>query len=487
MSAGVEKKRSYSEPGFDTSYTPRQERFENSNQKMTVVINDNPYPIKDYSRYGIAVSLKEDQEKFFSAKPDKDIEIYYGEQLICKGTGTLAHIREGDDGWKTAGIALDQEIKIESLFGRSCAEWAVEAVHDEMKFRAKLNQEFLSFLGDFKFYILTLKEKINQEEEKSKSMIWEEKVEFIESFRSKMALLLRNDLETFNMRLNRVMDSIPKDEFSSYLRIVQEEISPHFLESSFGDRTIGKPLGYAGDFEMMNQIYREGFEGKTLFGQIMHNVMLYEYSARSVRFRRGYFSDYYVKLLEKRQNGVGSKFSSISIASGPAVELQDAIKKLSQDQLDRAEFTLLDLDEKSLLHAQTKINSVLFENSKKANLNYLRYSVKAIAMAPDPKMYLKTYDFMYTAGLYDYLDVRLSKLLTSKLYKSLNPGGTLIIGNFAPNTPTKSFCDLVLDWYLLYKTEEEMLSIAPEGSNVKIERDEEGINLFLVIEKPENN
>lgn len=87
-------------------------------------------------------------------------------------------------------------------------------------------------------------------------------------------------------------------------------------------------------------------------------------------------------------------------------------------------------------------------------------------MAPDSGHYLGEYDIICSAGLYDYLDNRICKLLTGKIYKQLKPGGRIVIGNFSPAANTRSFLDLIMDWALIYKNKEELESIAPPGSKV---------------------
>ena len=55
---------------------------------------------------------------------------------------------------------------------------------------------------------------------------------------------------------------------------------------SIAARFFHKPLGYAGDFEMMNMLYRNESLGDTLFGQALSRVILDCDAARAVRHRR---------------------------------------------------------------------------------------------------------------------------------------------------------------------------------------------------------
>jgi hypothetical protein len=64
----------------------------------------------------------------------------------------------------------------------------------------------------------------------------------------------------------------------------------------------------------------------------------------------------------------------------------------------------------------------------------------------------------------------------------LKSGGKLILGNFHPSNPDRAMMDYVLDWRLIYRTEEDMhrlYSLSRFGrpyTNIRFEP--AGINLF---------
>ncbi len=57
------------------------------------------------------------------------------------------------------------------------------------------------------------------------------------------------------------------------------------MGSPFGHRTYHKPIGYAGDYEMMNMIYRNQPEGRSLFEKLIHLLLVSQWPAKSVRNR----------------------------------------------------------------------------------------------------------------------------------------------------------------------------------------------------------
>jgi extracellular factor (EF) 3-hydroxypalmitic acid methyl ester biosynthesis protein len=99
---------------------------------------------------------------------------------------------------------------------------------------------------------------------------------------------------------------------------------------------------------------------------------------------------------------------------------------------------------------------------------------------------LPKFDLIYSSGMFDYFDVASSKRLVKKLWDNVNPGGTLIVTNAHPDNPTKFWMEYVSDWFLEYKTKEEMLSLVEEIGNVEkveVEIDPFGVYQYLKIRR----
>jgi SAM-dependent methyltransferase len=79
-----------------------------------------------------------------------------------------------------------------------------------------------------------------------------------------------------------------------------------------------------------------------------------------------------------------------------------------------------------------------------------------------------------------------SRLIT-ELYRHLNPGGCLVIGNFGPYNPQRFKMEYGAEWFLIHRSEEELKDLArglPEDVRLSVEKEPEEVNLFLNIVKP---
>ncbi len=63
------------------------------------------------------------------------------------------------------------------------------------------------------------------------------------------------------------------------------------------------------------------------------------------------------------------------------------------------------------------------------------------------------FDCIYSLGLFDYLKDRVAARLMEWFWSLLNPGGSILIPNFHPETLGRGWLEAVMDWWLVYRTE----------------------------------
>ena len=85
---------------------------------------------------------------------------------------------------------------------------------------------------------------------------------------------------------------------------------------------------------------------------------------------------------------------------------------------------------------------------------------------------LGTFDLIYAAGLYDYLDERVANRLTSGLFDMLKAGGKLVIPNFREGIREEGYMDAFMDWRLIYRSKQqiEAFSDGVDGSALRGKR-----------------
>ena len=101
---------------------------------------------------------------------------------------------------------------------------------------------------------------------------------FGESLQREMVVALDNVLYP---KLKELFDAfeiaaarIPSDKVAQHVALARRELHPLILCSPFIHRTFTKPLGYAGDYEMVNMILRDRFEGPTTYARLVNSFIL---------------------------------------------------------------------------------------------------------------------------------------------------------------------------------------------------------------------
>ena len=95
--------------------------------------------------------------------------------------------------------------------------------------------------------------------------------------------------------------------------------------------------------------------------------------------------------------------------------------------------------------------------------------------------------FLACPGLFDYLPDDSAVALLALLWRQLADGGLMLVGNFAEHNPARAFMEWIGNWYLIYRTVEQMERLAlgagiPHGQ-FTIGSERLGVNRFLIARK----
>jgi hypothetical protein len=69
-------------------------------------------------------------------------------------------------------------------------------------------------------------------------------------------------------------------------------------------------------------------------------------------------------------------------------------------------------------------------------------------------------DFIYAAGLFDYLNDHLAVRTIKRMFDLLRRGGRLVVANFTPQSSGRAYMEAFMDWWLIYRTGAELDALA---------------------------
>ncbi len=283
-------------------------------------------------------------------------------------------------------------------------------------------------------------------------------------------------------RFELVVGEVGDDESPVHKAYVRRELHPLVLCSPFLYRTYTKPLGYAGDYEMVNMMLRNPYEGSSAFAKLLNYALLHTEPVVAHRNR----IDYLINVLmgETQRRGGRSKTRVFNLACGPAVEIQRFLR--DHDESDLIEIDLLDFNGETLEYTKERIQEARMAGGRETVVRYFQRSVHQLlrSAAQGGEEDFTGYDVVYCAGLFDYLSQRVCKKLVELFCTMVKPGGRVIVTNVSASNPRKAWMEYLMEWNLIYRDREEMEDLVPDGfpiKGVEITEDSTGVNLFLDI------
>jgi hypothetical protein len=235
-----------------------------------------------------------------------------------------------------------------------------------------------------------------------------------------------------------------------------------------------KPLGYAGDFRMLDKILRHA-QSPSAWGGAFDRFFQYQAAPQAVRNRTAWVAQRIVACARK----CGPAARIVSVGSGPAHDILTSSLQLQRLGEPLPQFTLLDMDPYALEFVQSRLGPLL----PAENLRLHRANLVKLDQKPATRDALQGADFIFCTGLLDYLEDAAASRLIEILWGSLNSGGELLIFNFSPHNASRSYMEWIGNWYLLHRDVATMYRLAdnarlPSGCCV-VDAEPQGVNLFL--------
>lgn len=235
--------------------------------------------------------------------------------------------------------------------------------------------------------------------------------------------------------------------------ITELVLTPELRLGAVWDRSYAKPMGYPGDFQIMNQVYDWERRGSTVYEMLMHRIGLEV--AECIKTRMEVVQEHIAETVFAGSRGRAARI--MSLGSGPAREVELFLEGVCNTD-GHADFTLIDQEEDALRYASEKTYPHLLRLAGRYNLQCLNMSFTDILRGTSDLNTLPSQDLIYSVGLLDYLTDRRAASLVHRLYSQLAPGGLLIIGNMN-ETPLSNLwpMEFITDWTLEYRDEAQML------------------------------
>jgi extracellular factor (EF) 3-hydroxypalmitic acid methyl ester biosynthesis protein len=287
-------------------------------------------------------------------------------------------------------------------------------------------------------------------------------------------------------RFENIAQEIPPEIQPIHRSYIKRQLHPLVLCAPFVYRTFAKPLGYAGDYEMVSMMLRDPYEGSTAFAKLINKLYLEIPPVIAHRNRIVYLVEQLTRETE-RVAAAGRRIKIFNLGCGPAQEVQNFLA--TQSVSDQADFTLLDFNDETLDNTSRVMDEQRSRYGRQTNIQFIKRSVNQVLKEASKGSVAdrQQYDLVYCAGLFDYLSDRICRRLLEIFYDMVAPGGLLIATNVHPSNPWRNWMEYLAEWHLVYRDEAQFLALAPATAPphlVNVKAEATGVNIFLEVRKP---
>jgi NADP-dependent 3-hydroxy acid dehydrogenase YdfG/SAM-dependent methyltransferase len=294
---------------------------------------------------------------------------------------------------------------------------------------------------------------------------------------SEFAAEMLSTVEELSVRASQ----LPMHEHEPRRRIVRAQLGRFFLRSSLLRWAYEKPLGYPGDFELMKRLYVAEPTGDGI-DRLIDRFSIERPTGQATRNRAPYLRSLIREVIRSK---APARARIASVGCGPAWEIRTLLAE-SPELSESIELVLVDQDERALKDCESALGGW---RERGLALKLLCCPIEDLVRAQSSALAsLGARDLLYSSGLFDYFNDGNFEVYLQALYEHIAPGGALVVGNLSAASPDRWFIEYLADWFLYYRTKEQLLergqSLLPEPSSVRVEAEPVGINLFLAVQRP---
>ena len=415
-----------------------------------------------------------------------ELSIRSGERSIYKGKAVVVSLLNTGlmavvsltliDEWNDLGVIDHSSRSVSEAVGRFVEEW---------ESRPRIREAYQVVVNDLRAYFAEVTRWLDQADITAglpRDVHGRVRDDVFYEIAGPLMATVREYLVRFEAEAARV----PPELEAAHRAFAQAAIHPLVLRAPFVYRTFAKPLGYAGDYQMVNQILGDPREGPSTYFELVNFVFLQSCVAQAHRNRVDILLER-LQTLAAQARAQGRPLRVLNVGCGPAGELQRLLR--TDATLDHVEVTLMDFSDETLLYTSQRLLEVAGQAGRPPLAVALRHeSVHQLLKRSSREQEVpaeQQYDYIYCAGLFDYLADKASARLIAYFDRHLRPGGTVLVTNVHVNNPERFWMEHFMEWYLIYRDEPGMVGLFPPTlPDVKTYTDATGVNLFAEAVKP---
>ena len=469
----------------------RAERF-NAKTLMSSIapvvnVDDQAFDLFDISMSGISFVSPQNLSWLDEMNKDVPLKLKIGTTEVFVGNGKIRRIEPHDNQHKVAIELTKGFLDIQKILDRHDDLALQQAVTTGLRDESHLvPTEYKQSISDAVYMLRSIRKVLDKVEKElnREDIRREDRIKDIILACEAKALARWKEISKSCLRITQ---SLHDDDaaIAATKRYTELVLTPELLGGASWNRAYTKPLGYPGDYQVMNYAYNLTLEGSTAYEKFCHRLgtSTGEFIATRMTMTKQAIAN-----LSSRAAAKGkTSFKVASLGCGPAQEVTNFLKTTSVPIF--IDFTLIDQDHDALSFAYRNTYPEVARLDGKAAVKCLHATFMEFLATGKLFRKLEKQDLIYAVGLADYLGAKRATKLVRDLYANLSPGGTLIIGCMRTSEESLEWqVEYVVDWTLVHRDESEMRALAVDietDAKREVIVDSTGHCHLLILTKPE--
>lgn len=418
-----------------------------------VRLHTRPYILQNISLGGVAAVSKDDTQTPLPVGEVVPLEIEQGGLTILSGRARVCRSEQTVFGAKVALKLVNDYVDFDALLNRNAQAQIATGTWTYGRVANAVGNEYRAFCADVLSLLRSHKALLERNSDSAAREL-HHSFDTEGAFNASLAQLLP-EWRTLWLAGNQFAREAMHDrEVREATKAITELVlTPEMRHGAIWDRSYAKPMGYPGDFNIMNQVYDWQRRGETVYAMLLHRLGLEV--AECIKTRMEVVMQHIAATVAL--HGQGRPARIMSLGSGPAREVELSLARGIPGQ-GQGHFTLIDQEEDALRYASEAIYPHVLRAEGRHELQCMNLSFTDILRGGSGMERLPPQDMIYSVGLLDYLTERRATGLAQRLFAQLAPGGLLILGNMNETALSNLWpMEFLTDWTLEYRDEAQML------------------------------
>jgi len=322
-----------------------------------------------------------------------------------------------------------------------------------------LNSELIPLVNNMRYFLQDIKNKFD-EFDKGHPLV-QEQIDFIKINKKGIYKKLGN----YFTKIWDIAMRCDEEGYTVHRRYFQQMLHPLVEEIVEINRHIyRKPLGYAGDYIVMNYIYdyhKDRYLGNSSYEKLINDYTCNIPISRCNIARKEFLKRKILETVKTKDNA-----RIMSVGCGPLRELIELLKEgaITKPFL----FKCIDFEKGAIDYVKKELEEIDWEKKRFLSIEYFHKNIINIIKNKEIKEKTRNQDLIYCSGVIDYLRDKIAGRLVRELFQLLSTKGVLIVCNAALKTSShRGYYEMLGGWDMFHRTKEEMLGWIKGIKNVQ--------------------